>query len=98
MRRSELDSVSIDPDLVAQSTKVTVSPNPSDGLFSVMINEPTGFSYDYQILDKSGNLIQAGNSVLNEFDFDLTLEKPDIYILKIHSSAGWQESIQIQKQ
>ena len=89
---------SIDLDLVAQTTKVTVSPNPSDGLFSVMINEPTGFSYDYQILDKTGNLIQVGNSALNEFDFDLTLEKPDIYILKIHSSAGWQESLQIQKQ
>jgi hypothetical protein len=73
---------------------VKVFPNPSSGVFQVMmfneeVFEATPASYTYQVFDPMGNQIASGQKTdIGIFELDISNQPPGFYILKIIFKNG----------
>ncbi|MEZ4936138.1 MAG: T9SS type A sorting domain-containing protein [Crocinitomicaceae bacterium] len=62
---------------------VVVFPNPSSGNFQVRLTGTANGTFDYQIIDITGKIIEDGNQTQRSFDMDLTNLESGIYYLRI---------------
>ncbi|MEZ4936140.1 MAG: T9SS type A sorting domain-containing protein [Crocinitomicaceae bacterium] len=62
---------------------VVVFPNPSSGNFQVRLTGTANGTFDYQIIDITGKIIEDGNQTQRSFDMDLTNLESGIYYLNI---------------
>lgn len=68
--------------------KVYVSPNPSNGTFSVRLNEPLE-SFTYEVYGFMGGAIAQGeHQSVDHFDINILGANPGIYFLRIQSNTG----------
>ena len=65
--------------------KVTISPNPSTGIFHLEL--PKGQAYDMQVTDLSGKVIQRRKAT-GETELKLQNQAKGIYLLKVSNENG----------
>lgn len=79
-------NASIDENYLAKH--VSISPNPSTGVFNLAINEFESSSFDVNVMDITGRVIMTRTVNGSTISFDLSSELDGIYFVKI--SAGNQ--------
>jgi hypothetical protein len=74
-----------------------VSPNPSEGKYSIGI--PEGFEpSQYEVLNSNGNSIQKGNIIsVKTFRVDITNMPSGIYLLRLTDRYGRREVVKLMK-
>ena len=79
-------NASIDENYLAKH--VSISPNPSSGVFNLAINEFESSSFEVNVMDITGRVIMSRTVTGSTTSFDLSSELDGIYFVKI--SAGNQ--------
>lgn len=70
------------------NASISIYPNPSNGLFTVEINN-NGESINYEISTVEGKMIREANNVsAASFAIDLSTESKGIYLLKVSQATG----------
>ncbi len=63
--------------------RIQLTPNPTSGLFSLLLDLPDNQRVSASLFDVSGKMIVGTTPVSDRHDFDLTNEAPGVYLLRI---------------
>jgi len=62
---------------------IFLTPNPTSGRFSLVLDFPSGKPASVSIFDVSGKLVQSNIPVAGQHDFDLTENAPGVYLIRV---------------
>ena len=74
--------------------RVSVHPNPSNGLFRITLNEAKAMAYS--VFDATGKLVDTGQKTSNSFQIDLRAQSNGLYLLRMEWE-GRTRSFRLQK-
>ena len=70
------------------SQDITVSPNPSSGIFMITLPAISG-EFNYELLNMNGSVIQKNNSVnTKQFKIDISNMSAGLYLLRVKDGSG----------
>jgi len=70
---------------IKDDLKVTIAPNPTDGIINVIIKSSNDESCNWELLDANGRILTIGNTTSPNFNLDISVYAKGVYYLKVYS-------------
>ncbi len=72
--------------------KVLIAPNPTDGIFNIIMTGCGGELYTWHLLDGNGRVLSKGNATSPNFMLDLSVYASGVYYLKVYTLTDQVQS------
>ena len=82
-------SFTVSTNSIASLNELSISPNPSTGLFNIQLSFDQSEFVEFEVLDLTGKLMQSTNRNLTsgQIDFDLSDAPEGVYFVRITAGA-----------